>query len=116
MKRFLLVPFFLAVATAATAADVSAQRFDPSLFSGLRWRLVGPFRGGRALTATGVPGEPDRFYFGAVGGGVWRTDNAGRTWEPIFDSQPVASIGSTSSARDSAVDRRERAQEFAGYS
>ena len=93
MKRFLLVPFFLAVATAATAADVSAQRFDPSLFSGLRWRLVGPFRGGRALTATGVPGEPDRFYFGAVGGGVWRTDNAGRTWEPIFDSQPVASIG-----------------------
>jgi len=93
MKRFLLVPFFLAVATAATAADVSAQRFDPSLFSGMRWRLVGPFRGGRALTATGVPGEPDRFYFGAVGGGVWRTDNAGRTWEPIFDSQPVASIG-----------------------
>ena len=93
MKRFLLVPLFLAVATAATAADVSAQRFDPSLFSGLRWRLVGPFRGGRALTATGVPGEPDRFYFGAVGGGVWRTDNAGRTWEPIFDSQPVASIG-----------------------
>ena len=72
---------------------MSAQPFDPALLAGMRWRLVGPFRGGRALTVTGVPGEPDRFYFGAVGGGVWRTDNAGRTWDPIFDSQPVASIG-----------------------
>ncbi len=59
----------------------------------MRWRLVGPFRGGRTVTAAGVPGHPHRFYFGAVGGGVWRSDNAGRTWEPIFDSQPVASIG-----------------------
>ena len=59
----------------------------------MRWRLVGPFRGGRTLTATGVPGQPNLFYFGAVGGGVWRSENAGRTWEPIFDSQPIASIG-----------------------
>jgi photosystem II stability/assembly factor-like uncharacterized protein len=78
---------------AGTAQLSVAQPFDPSLFDGLRWRLVGPFRGGRTITATGVPGAPDRFYFGAVGGGVWRTDNAGRTWEPIFDSQPIASIG-----------------------
>ena len=70
-----------------------AQSFDPSLFSGMRWRLVGPFRGGRTLTAVGVPGASDRFYFGAVGGGVWKSENAGRTWETIFDSQPVASIG-----------------------
>jgi photosystem II stability/assembly factor-like uncharacterized protein len=90
MKRAVVL---LVLAAAAAASGASAQPLDPSLFSGLRWRLVGPFRGGRALTATGVPGEPDRFYFGAVGGGVWRTDNAGRTWEPIFDSQPVASIG-----------------------
>ena len=55
--------------------------------------MAGPFRGGRVLTVTGVPGQPDRFYFGSVGGGVWRTDNAGRTWEPIFDGQPIASIG-----------------------
>jgi photosystem II stability/assembly factor-like uncharacterized protein len=59
----------------------------------MRWRLVGPFRGGRALTATGVPGEPNHFYFGAVGGGVWETENAGRTWRPVFDGQPIASIG-----------------------
>ena len=90
MKRSFIL---FALVLACAAAELSAQPFDPSLISGLRWRLVGPFRGGRALTATGVPGEPNRFYFGAVGGGVWRTDNAGRTWEPIFDSQPVASIG-----------------------
>jgi photosystem II stability/assembly factor-like uncharacterized protein len=70
-----------------------AQPVDPALFAGLRWRLVGPFRGGRTLTATGVPGQPNLFYFGAVGGGVWKSENAGRTWEPIFDSQPIASIG-----------------------
>ena len=69
------------------------QQFDPSLFSGLRWRMIGPFRGGRALTAVGVPGQPSVFYFGAVGGGVWKTTNAGRTWTPIFDAEPVASIG-----------------------
>jgi photosystem II stability/assembly factor-like uncharacterized protein len=80
------------------AGQVAAQPYDPSLFSGMRWRLVGPFRAGRTVTATGVPGHPDRFYFGAVGGGVWRSDNAGRTWEPIFDGQPVASIGAVAVA------------------
>src|SRR3954468_20062322 len=63
------------------------------LYSGLRWRLLGPFRGGRAASATGVPGRPNEFYFGAVNGGVWKTIDAGRVWEPVFDSQPVASIG-----------------------
>src|SRR5690242_19378798 len=80
------------------SAAVSAQSVETSLFSGLRWRLAGPFRGGRSLSAAGVPGEPSRFYFGAVGGGVWRSDNAGRTWEPIFDSEPVASIGAVAVA------------------
>jgi len=78
---------------AAAAGVLRAQPFDPSLFAGMHWRLVGPFRGGRALAAAGVPGNPNLFYFGAVGGGVWRSDNAGRTWEPIFDGQPIASIG-----------------------
>ncbi|HMB80471.1 MAG TPA: hypothetical protein VKI43_10420, partial [Vicinamibacterales bacterium] len=68
-------------------------RVDPSLYGGLRWRSIGPFRGGRVNGVSGVPGQPNTFYFGSVGGGVWKTTNAGRTWLPIFDSQPVASIG-----------------------
>ncbi|MGH9712401.1 MAG: WD40/YVTN/BNR-like repeat-containing protein [Candidatus Acidiferrales bacterium] len=59
----------------------------------MRWRLIGPFRGGRALAASGVPGKPNEYYFGAVGGGVWKTVNAGQTWQPIFDGQSIASIG-----------------------
>ncbi len=70
-----------------------AQQYNPQLFNGMRWRLVGPSRGGRALTACGVPGEPDVFYFGAVDGGVWKSTGAGRVWNPIFDHEPIASIG-----------------------
>lgn len=68
-------------------------RFDSKFFEGLHWRAIGPFRGGRTLAVTGVLGQPEVYYFGAVGGGVWRTIDAGRTWNPIFDSQPIASIG-----------------------
>src|SRR5258707_1135727 len=67
-------------------------RIDPSLYSGLRWRMIGPFRGGRVNGVSGVPGQPNVFYMGSVGGGVWKTTNAGRTWLPNFDSQPIASI------------------------
>src|SRR4051812_7325475 len=63
------------------------------LFSGLRWRMLGPFRGGRVAAATGVPGRGDEFFFGSVNGGGWKTIDAGRGWEPIFDSQPGAAIG-----------------------
>src|SRR6185437_8944629 len=76
-----------------SAGAVRAQSVNPSLYAGLRWRCIGPFRGGRALAATGVPGEPETFYFGAVGGGVWKTTDAGRVWKPIFDAAPVASVG-----------------------
>jgi len=61
--------------------------------SSLRWRMIGPFRGGRVAAATGVPGRLNEFYFGAVNGGVWKTIDGGRVWTPIFDSQPIASIG-----------------------
>src|SRR5437870_6152339 len=72
---------------------VIAQQYDPSLYSGLRWRMIGPFRAGRVNAVSGVVGQPDTFYFGSVGGGVWKTTNAGRTWSPVFDSASSASIG-----------------------
>ena len=66
---------------------------NPSLFQELRWRSIGPFRGGRVLAVAGVPGQREHFYFGSVNGGVWETTDAARTWHPIFDGQPVGSIG-----------------------
>jgi photosystem II stability/assembly factor-like uncharacterized protein len=66
---------------------------DPSTLQALQWRFVGPFRGGRVLAVTGIAGDSRHFYFGAVDGGVWSTEDAGRTWQPIFDSEPAASIG-----------------------
>src|SRR5881227_2419905 len=82
----------LAVALPA-ALPVRAQSIPSRAYSALRWRLIGPHRGGRVLAVAGVPGDPATFYFGAVDGGVWRTRNAGVTWEPLFDGQPIASIG-----------------------
>ncbi|MEO8026957.1 MAG: hypothetical protein ABI823_10805 [Bryobacteraceae bacterium] len=76
-----------------TALGVFAQPLPQALLNGLEWRFIGPYRGGRVVSATGVPGQPDTFYFGSVGGGVWKTTNAGHTWNPIFDSQKIASIG-----------------------
>jgi photosystem II stability/assembly factor-like uncharacterized protein len=72
---------------------VFAQEMDPNLFSGMHYRMIGPFRGGRAVAVTGVPGQPDVFYFGAVGGGVWKTTDTGRVWKPVFDAEKIASIG-----------------------
>lgn len=80
------------VAAGGLARISAAPRVDPSLYSGLRWRNIGPFRGGRVNAVAGVPGT-SIFYFGSVGGGVWKSANAGRTWSPIFDSQPIGSIG-----------------------
>src|SRR5579883_2496810 len=81
------------ILSAFLAAGNSVAQIPSSLFDGLHWRMIGPFRGGRAVAASGVPGDPVTFYFGAVGGGIWKTTNAGMTWSPIFDSQSVASIG-----------------------
>jgi photosystem II stability/assembly factor-like uncharacterized protein len=75
------------------ALPVEAQQYDPSLYSALHWRMIGPFRAGRVNAVSGVIGERETFYFGSVGGGIWKTMNAGRTWTPIFDSASSASIG-----------------------
>lgn len=94
MRRLAAVCFISILIASGGAVPAAAVPIASSYLSGLHWRLIGPFRGGRALAVTGVPGEPNHFYFGAVDGGVWETLDAGRTWNPIFDDQDVASIGS----------------------
>src|SRR5579872_4629725 len=71
---------------------VAAQ--PPDLLKELRFRLIGPFRGGRSVAVAGVPSEPNVYYFGASGGGVWKTTDSGATWAPISDGQfQTASVG-----------------------
>src|SRR5208282_3799115 len=73
-------------------ANAQAQ-VDPALFSAMKWRQIGPFRGGRVAAVTGVPGDASTWYFGAVAGGVWKSTDVGVTWKPIFDAQKNSSIG-----------------------
>jgi photosystem II stability/assembly factor-like uncharacterized protein len=98
MNTFIRLRALILVAAVSATGLLDArvalsQQPGPEAFAGMRWRLIGPFRGGRVLAASGVPGNPNEYLFGAAGGGVWKTSNAGRTWEPIFDNGPIASIG-----------------------
>jgi photosystem II stability/assembly factor-like uncharacterized protein len=92
------LPLALAIlATIAAPLVASAQEssgsVDPSLYSGMRWRLIGPHRAGRVTGVAGIPGDPSTYYMATPGGGVWKTTDAGEVWFPIFDEQHVASIG-----------------------
>jgi photosystem II stability/assembly factor-like uncharacterized protein len=90
---FVVATICVALGTITGASADTAQKIDPRFFGGLKWRLIGPARGGRVLAVTGARGQPEVYYFGSVNGGVWRTNDAGRTWNPIFDSQDIGSIG-----------------------
>ena len=87
--------FFAALAAAGllVAASCFGQDVDTQVLDSLHWRLIGSFRGGRVSAVAGVPGDPNIYYFGTPGGGIWKSTNAGRVWEPIFDKERVASIG-----------------------
>jgi len=94
VKRIRQTLLVLAVITVTFAAvAVKAQQVDPKTYGGMKWRLIGPFRGGRVITVAGVPSQPNTYYFGAVAGGVWRTSDGGNTWDPLFEKQAVSSIG-----------------------
>ena len=73
--------------------NTNAQKFDAKYFNSMQWRCIGPHRGGRTVGAVGVPSQPNVFYIGVNNGGVWKTNDFGRTWKPIFDDQPTGSIG-----------------------
>src|SRR5512138_80856 len=75
------------------AAPADSQGYDPSFFQEMRWRMIGPFRASRTKAGTGVPSQPNVFYIGVVNGGVWKTTDYGRTWDPIFDEQGTGSVG-----------------------
>jgi len=87
-RRSIVTLLFLLFAGSAIAQSVPSE-----LVTGLKWRLIGPFRGGRVVAVAGIPGDSTTFYFGAVNGGIWKTTDAGTVWTPIFDNQPVGSIG-----------------------
>ncbi len=86
LARFTLVLFIVVL-------PALSQSIPRQTFGALQWRFIGPYRGGRVVAVTGIPGDSRAAYFGAVDGGIWKSPNAGITWEPIFDGQSAASIG-----------------------
>jgi photosystem II stability/assembly factor-like uncharacterized protein len=86
-------PLLAAIVFFVVLTSAFAQPTSSELYSGLKWRSIGPFRGGRVIAVAGSPESSTTFYFGSVDGGVWRTTDAGVVWQPIFDGVPIASIG-----------------------
>ncbi len=96
MRRIPHVLVLVLVLVLEGVSPAGAQQVPPAAYQQLRWRMIGPFRGGRTVAAVGTPrapGRPATFYIGANNGGVWRSSDYGRTWQPIFDEQPTGSIG-----------------------
>jgi len=82
------------IATSAKTEEPEKSEHEDPLFKGMKYRPIGPFRGGRSLTAAGIPGDPNIYYFGSTGGGVWKSTDGATTWASVFDKQGTSSIGS----------------------
>jgi len=80
------------------AAPATAQEVPSNILQAMQWRLIGPHRGGRVTSVSGVPSQPAVYYIGTPGGGLWKTEDGGQVWKPIFDQEPVASIGAVAVA------------------
>jgi photosystem II stability/assembly factor-like uncharacterized protein len=87
------VAIFVALVLMPWLCNAAVPDINPALLGGMKWRQIGPFRGGRVVAVSGVPGDPDTWYFGGVAGGVWKTTDVGASWKPVFDDQKIASIG-----------------------
>jgi photosystem II stability/assembly factor-like uncharacterized protein len=88
----------MALSCCGMPLESRAQQIDAKTYDAMKWRLIGPFRGGRSVTVAGVPSQPYTYYFGAVSGGVWKTSDGGNSWDPLFDKQPISSIGAVAVA------------------
>src|SRR5260221_13744356 len=91
--KFLSVSALTILSLVSIFSPVDAQEVSPGLYSDLQWRLIGPHRGGRVTCVAGVAEQPNVYYFGTPGGGVWKTTDGGQGWSPILDEPHVASIG-----------------------
>ncbi len=100
--RFAIVTIIAIVGVAGESGALFSQQMPPQLFSQLKWRLIGPFRAGRVTSVTGVPGNTAVYYAGTPGGGLWKTEDSGQVWRPIFDDAGVASVGAVAVAPSDA--------------
>jgi photosystem II stability/assembly factor-like uncharacterized protein len=93
IRSNVFVCLFVCLAVFLSIGSTTAQQVPENTYQDLHWRMIGPFRGGRTRAAAGVPSQPNVFYIGQVNGGVWKSDDYGRTWTPIFDHESTQSIG-----------------------